>query len=145
MLSLIVLFIIHINLYLALILSCSLFSEQLPLLSCWTTRSIKSFHTVLRMYIIYFSLRKSARLHYKCILHKVVDRHYYFACMGYGGSWGLARQLLWHLCNTSLSQISVQQAQVQLWDLIISIQDWDPVCGSQIKKKTWMLQDFQDY
>lgn len=60
-LSLIVLFIIHINQLLALILTCSPFSKPLSLLSCWTTRSIKSFHTVLRRYIIYFSLRKSAR------------------------------------------------------------------------------------
>lgn len=59
--SLIVLFIIHINWHLALILNCSPFSEQLLLLSCWSTRSIKSFHTILRRYIIYFSLRKSAR------------------------------------------------------------------------------------
>lgn len=61
LLSLIVLFMIHINWHLALILSCSPFSEQLLLLSCWSTRSIKSFHRVLRGYIIYFSLRKSAR------------------------------------------------------------------------------------
>lgn len=60
-LSLIVLFMIHINWHLALILSCSPFSEQLLLLSYWSTRSIKSFHRVLRGYIIYFSLRKSAR------------------------------------------------------------------------------------
>lgn len=60
-LSLIALLIIHINWHLAFILSCSPFSEQLLLLGCWSTRSIKSFHTVLRRYIIYFSLRKSAR------------------------------------------------------------------------------------
>lgn len=60
-LSLIVLFMIHINWHLALILSCSPFSEQLLLLSVWSTRSTKSFHRVLRGYIIYFSLRKSAR------------------------------------------------------------------------------------
>lgn len=104
-LSLTVLFIIHINRHSAL--SCCPFSKQLLVLSCWTSRSIKSFHTVLRRYIIYFSLRK-CQVHYTTNAYFTkVDRHYCFACMVYGGSGGLARQLLWHLCNTSLSHISV--------------------------------------